>query len=114
MSDANVNTLDNQGNTALLHACYHGHMDIATTLVRHGADVNLGKTKPLTFAVAEGHNEIAEWLLLNGKNVSVALLAWPVDFHLSIRLCCWLRGIPRYIIFRGTFGHYHFPLFEKL
>jgi ankyrin repeat protein len=38
--NANLDTLDSNGWTALIHAAYHGDIDSAAILIKNGADVN--------------------------------------------------------------------------
>ena len=45
---ADVNAVDNIGETALMRACWNGHIDTIQLLIEHGADISLkdkdGKT----------------------------------------------------------------------
>ena len=66
--NANLNTLDSNGWTALHHASYNGDLDSATTLLAKGAQVgafsNLGKTA-LHFAAMRNHTDVIRLLIKN-------------------------------------------------
>ena len=52
---ADVNIIDNKGNTALARASFKGDVDCLKELIAAGADVIMGKYPPLTNAAREGH-----------------------------------------------------------
>ena len=66
--NANLDTLDSNGWTALHHASYNGDLESATTLLAKGAKVgafsNLGKTA-LHFAAMKNHVDVIRTLLKN-------------------------------------------------
>ena len=61
-----VNTRNNSGTTPLMRTCYNGHMNVATYLVKHGANIHLqdknGNTC-LHYAAQKGHVEVVSKLL---------------------------------------------------
>lgn len=63
---ANLNTLDSNGWTALHHAAYNGDLDSANLLIEHGATVdafsNMKRT-PLHFASMRNHVPVIKLLL---------------------------------------------------
>ena len=68
-----VNTNDEDGETPLYRAAYHGYMEIAKLLIAEGADVNTKSdwlNTPLHDAASEGRNEIVELLIAKGANVN--------------------------------------------
>ena len=69
--DADLNIIDNDGNTALIMASANGHDHIVDLLLNAGADPNLkdddGNT-PLIIASQEGHTEIVKLLLDSGAD----------------------------------------------
>ena len=70
--NANLDTLDSNGWTALHHASYNGYLESATTLLSKGAKVgafsNLGKT-PLHFAAMRNHVDVIRTLLKNKAQI---------------------------------------------
>lgn len=69
---ANVNAINQKGDTPLTLACGYGHIEKAMALIAAGADVNArdgdGDT-PLTLACVNGQKEIAVALLAAGADV---------------------------------------------
>ena len=62
------------GWTALVWACYKGHMDTATVLIDKQADVNVHgqyHVTPLMLASGRGHTAIVRLLLDHGARVNV-------------------------------------------
>lgn len=66
--NANLNTLDSNGWTALHHSSYNGDVDSARTLLANGANVgaysNLGKSA-LHFAAMRNHTDVIRLLIQN-------------------------------------------------
>ena len=64
-----VNARNNFGSTPLMRTCYNGHVNVATYLVEHGANIHLqdedGNTC-LHFAAKTGHVEVVSKLLAVG------------------------------------------------
>jgi hypothetical protein len=65
-------------NTALIHAAFHGHMEIMNLLINKGADVNWKNPKdenrtPLMAAAENGKPEITRLLLEKGADVNASL-----------------------------------------
>lgn len=78
---ADINLMDQYGQSALMAACSNGNMDFATLLIKNGADVDQandeGWTPLLNTASAEDIDaniiyDIAKLLLQNGANVNAA------------------------------------------
>ena len=67
-SPLDLNTLDEEGWTALTHASWHGHGAVVTALIRAGADPNAGLTLPLVVATVKGYQDIMQSLLVAGAN----------------------------------------------
>lgn len=67
-----VNLADAKGNTLLMLACYHDHVETARLLLAHGADVDRrndhGQT-PLGGAAFKGYGEVAALLLEHGADI---------------------------------------------
>ena len=68
---AQVNAVDEQGNTALLVAAREGDLETARTLLRAGADVDgrAGPLTPLGQAALRGHSHMVRLLLRAGAQV---------------------------------------------
>ena len=56
--------------TAMTLACSGGFLDVVDTLVRAGADYELGFPTPLMEAAQEGHLELVNYLLKIGNIVT--------------------------------------------
>ena len=71
---ADVNVVNQHGNTPLICACYKGNVELAHLLIERGADVNFvnqhGNT-PLICACNEGNVELAHLLIERGADVNV-------------------------------------------
>ena len=66
---AEIDLQDKNGDTALIFAAFHGHMQTIDVLLQHGADVNRKDNKgwnALMFSVDSGHGDIARVLLDKG------------------------------------------------
>ena len=55
-------------------ACAGGFLDVVKILLSNGADINLGQSTPLMEASQEGHIELVQFLIENGRNRLVDLL----------------------------------------
>lgn len=73
---AQVNAVDEWGNTALLLAAREGDVEIARTLLRAGADVDGrgGALTPLGQAALRGHRHMVRLLLRSGARVDATAL----------------------------------------
>ena len=70
---ADVNTSDNNGNTALIWAAFKGHANIVILLLNRGADVNATNNDGITalmWAAENGHTHVVRSLLDNGADVN--------------------------------------------
>jgi ankyrin repeat protein len=70
-----ANLRNEKGDTLLMLACYHGHLDAARVLLEHGADTELYNDNgqlPLAAAAFKDYRDIAELLLANGARVDGA------------------------------------------
>ena len=73
-ADADVNAIDNDGNTALMWAAFNGNIDIVRFLLDRGADANIINrlnNNVLMHAAQHGHTKIVELLLLAGIDVNI-------------------------------------------
>ena len=65
-----ANLRNEKGDTLLMLACYHGHLDAARVLLEHGADPNLpaelGNLSPLQAAQSRGDAELLPLLQAYG------------------------------------------------
>ena len=67
-----VNLCDRRGNSLLLLACYHGHLETARMLLKAGAEVDRRNAKgqtPLGGVAFKGYRKIAELLLWHGADI---------------------------------------------
>lgn len=72
-SGANVNDVDSQGGTPLMHAANSGNEEAIKALVEHGADVQkkgVGGVTPLYLAAQYGYPAIVKILLSKGANAN--------------------------------------------
>jgi len=70
---ADINTINNQRDTALCVAALYGNEEIVKTLLENGADIeaaslSFGGSSPLAKAVFDGHESTVRLLLENGAN----------------------------------------------
>ena len=61
----NLNTKNSLGETPLMLAALHNHMELAKVLISRGADVNKPGWSPLHYAAAKGHREMMRLLIEN-------------------------------------------------
>lgn len=62
----NVNSFDNEGQTALHQSCMNGNLKLVKLLVKFGADIRLANSdgwNPLHIAAYSGHQDITLYLL---------------------------------------------------
>lgn len=67
-----VDARDLQGNTLLMLAAYHGHLDTVETLIEAGADVDLPNDRhqsPLAGAIFKGEETIVRSLVAAGADL---------------------------------------------
>ncbi len=65
---------DTEGNTPLIEASKHGHIDIVKLLIANGANINIKASvsmTPLHYAADIGYMDIAEFLIKKGAVVDV-------------------------------------------
>ena len=70
-----ANLRNEKGDTLLMLACYHGHLDAARVLLEHGADTEIYNDNgqlPLAAAAFKDYRDIAELLLARGARVDGA------------------------------------------
>lgn len=63
---------DQDGNTPLMLAAYHGHVETVRMLVEHGADVDLRNNRdqsPVAGAVFKGEDEVVRELVAAGADL---------------------------------------------
>ena len=81
----NINTLDEEGNTALSIAVIYGNLEIVKHLVAKGANVNLrdiNSGTALIEAAYFGHLQIVQYLINNGANVNLPYITgWTPLTH---------------------------------
>ncbi|XP_017273835.2 uncharacterized protein LOC108237125 [Kryptolebias marmoratus] len=73
---ANVNCQDEDGRTALSHACEMGHLDVVKLLVQFNADPDVSDAwgnSPLMYAAFSGHSQILEFLVRAFKRLGLRL-----------------------------------------
>ena len=89
--NANLDTLDSNGWTALHHAAYNGDIDSATTLLAKNASVsaysNLGKTA-LHFAAMRNHTEVIRLLIKNKAVLEAKDVQECTPLHLACKKGC--------------------------
>lgn len=73
---ANVNCQDEDGRTALSHACEMGHLDVVKLLVQFNADPDVSDAwgnSPLMYAAFSGHSQVLEFLVRAFKRLGLRL-----------------------------------------
>ncbi|HZZ50782.1 MAG TPA: ankyrin repeat domain-containing protein [Pseudonocardia sp.] len=66
-----VNLTNDKGDTLLMLAAYHGHLELVTALVERGADVNRLNNRnqsPLAGAIFKGEDEVVRILVDGGAD----------------------------------------------
>jgi len=101
---ANVNAREHvMGQSALMWAVSEGHLDVARTLIDHGADVTAPSTSgftPLLFAVREGNLDAVTLLLDRGASVRETARDGHSALHVAV-----VRGhieLARLLLARGA------------
>ena len=69
---ANVDLRNRFGDTPLMAAVLHGHVDVAKKLRARGAAVNGPGWTPLIYAATGGHEDLVRWLLAEGAAIDAA------------------------------------------
>jgi len=72
--------INDVGNTALLMAAYNGHTEIVKLLIEKGVDINARNIygwTALACALIKGHNNIADWLKINGGEYYETIIVSP-------------------------------------
>jgi len=87
---ADMDSIDNHGNTALMWATKKGHLQVISSLVSYGANINQqnfsGET-PLFLAIAfQNREDIVEYLLDNGANINSSNLRGETALHYAVAL----------------------------
>ena len=90
--NANINTLDSKGWTALMHACYNGDFKSVEELTKNGAKVNLFSNQlktALHFAALKNHREIIVHLLSKRAKIEVKDDLGCTPLHLACKKGCF-------------------------
>ncbi len=85
---ANVNAIDDEGETALMHAALNGHLDVVRALLEKDAEVNTKSDKDLTALIlaATGKSvEIVKVLLNKGADVNAKQVQGFTALHLAVQ-----------------------------
>ncbi|HEY44850.1 MAG TPA: hypothetical protein G4O11_12795 [Anaerolineae bacterium] len=86
---AEVDATDNDGWTALLHACAEGYLESAKILIEHGANVNhanrTSRYTPLMAAANYGQLGVAKLLLENGAEVNATNIEGHSALWMAVR-----------------------------
>lgn len=83
LNKVDINSNDQEGNTALMEAVKKGYAKAVKTLVQNGADINMSDVygvTPIVEAAGRGYVEIVKMLLSNGANVDVPYLQATLTF----------------------------------
>uniref|UniRef100_A0A3B3HKI1 Uncharacterized protein n=1 Tax=Oryzias latipes TaxID=8090 RepID=A0A3B3HKI1_ORYLA len=73
---ADVNCQDEDGRTALSHACEMGHLDVVKLLVQFNADPDVSDAwgnSALMYAAFSGHSQVLEFLIRAFKRLGLRL-----------------------------------------
>lgn len=86
--ELNIDQVDHSGDTALILAAKHGHINSVKTLLKQQANVNLSNDQKddytaLLWAVQHGHIEIAQMLLHHGADVSAVTKTGQTALHFA-------------------------------
>ena len=69
-----INSLDTEGNTALIYAAGTGKIDVVELLIKSDADLNIQTPNGITalmYALLIGHKDIVELLINNGADLNI-------------------------------------------
>jgi len=102
-SGANINTRDNVGQTALIHAATPGHLEVVRLLLNRGANINTRDDEEggtaLIYAASSGQLPLVKLLLNRGANVNArdisresALMHVAYSGHLPVVRLLLKRG----------------------
>ncbi|XP_054597503.2 uncharacterized protein [Nothobranchius furzeri] len=94
---ANVNCQDEDGRTALSHACELGHVDVVKLLVQFNADPDFSDAwgnSALMYAAFSGHSQVLEFLVRAFKRLGLRLDRTNNAGHSAIEIA-------------NFFGHHH-------
>lgn len=69
-----INSIDDNGYSPLILACYRGNNEVASWLIKNGADINFksGLGTPLMAAIVKGNNEMAKLLIEQKANIDIS------------------------------------------
>ncbi|EJT81450.1 hypothetical protein GGTG_01429 [Gaeumannomyces tritici R3-111a-1] len=93
LAGVQVNTLDEDGETAGYWACTNGHLDSLDFLMSQGLDPKAGKTDLLKEAIQKGHLPIVEFLWGRGMPITVQYLRHPLEDRCRSMLDFLLRHL---------------------
>ena len=84
-----MNSVDSGNRSALLSACWQGHLVIADILLTAGANVNhqcCQGASPLAVAAQEAHMDVLQILLQHGADPTLQVL---MRIYFTFLQCCW-------------------------
>ncbi len=88
--EADINALDHTNWTPLHFAAEKGYDQIATVLLKHGADVNVkenqNKCTALHLAAQYGHPKVVKTLIINGADVNAKMDKNATPLHLGAQI----------------------------
>uniref|UniRef100_A0A3P9IA89 Uncharacterized protein n=1 Tax=Oryzias latipes TaxID=8090 RepID=A0A3P9IA89_ORYLA len=87
---ADVNCQDEDGRTALSHACEMGHLDVVKLLVQFNADPDVSDAwgnSALMYAAFSGHSQVLEFLIRAFKRLGLSMGLVHI-FKRIIDFCC--------------------------
>uniref|UniRef100_A0A8C4GDA0 Ankyrin repeat domain 63 n=1 Tax=Dicentrarchus labrax TaxID=13489 RepID=A0A8C4GDA0_DICLA len=90
---ADVNCQDEDGRTALSHACEMGHLDVVKLLVQFNADPDISDAwgnSALMYAAFSGHSQVLEFL--NTKTMCKVFLSRWTSCSITCQACVLYLG----------------------